>query len=74
MRGIGVVGSVGSLGALVLGNDFPDDAIDLALRPALANELLDQNQILLTHASKVAAGIVTARHRSGNQVSNVKVW
>ena len=74
MRGLGVLGGVGALVSVVLGDDLPDDSIDLALRPALANELLDQDQILLAHASKVAASGVSTRHRSGNQVTNVRLW
>jgi hypothetical protein len=56
--------------ALVLGNDLLDGPLDLALRAALADELLDQNQVLLTHTSKVQPEVMSTRHRSGNQVVN----
>ncbi len=70
MPRLGVRGGVDAFGALVFGDDLADGPLDLALRPALADELLDQNQILLTHAFTVAAAAMTTRHRSGNQVVN----
>src|SRR5262245_32174084 len=53
----------------VLPDDLFDDVLDLALGTSLADELLDQHQILGTHTSeKVAAVSVSSGHRSGDQV------
>jgi hypothetical protein len=67
---LGLVVASQLLGALVLVDELSDDAIDLALRAALADQLLDQNQVLLTHTSKVQPEVMSTRHRSGNQVVN----
>jgi hypothetical protein len=56
--------------ALVLVDELSDDAIDLSLRAALADELLDQDQVLLTHTSKVQPEVMSTGNRSGNQVVN----
>jgi hypothetical protein len=67
---VGLVVGRALVSALVLVDELSDDAIDLALRAALANELLDQDQVLLAHASKVQPEVMSGRHRSGNQVVN----
>ena len=67
---LGLVVARQLLAALVLVDELSDDAIDLALRAALADELLDQDQVLLTHTSKVQPAVMSTRHRSGNQVVN----
>src|SRR5581483_4388801 len=70
--GLAVVDSE-PFGPLVLGDDALDDLLDLALGPAVADELLDQDQVALAHAPTVAAGPASPRHRCGNQVDRT-VW
>ncbi len=67
---IGLVVARPLFSALVLVDELFDDAIDLALRAALADQLLDQDQVLLAHTSKVQPEVMSTRNRSGNQVVN----
>src|SRR5262249_61656792 len=52
----------------VLVDEVVHSALDLGLGLALADELLDQDQILL-HEPNVAAAPMSTRNRSGNQVA-----
>jgi hypothetical protein len=58
------------LGEFVLADELPDDPVDLSFGAPLADEPLDQDQVLLAHTSTVAAAFVAMRHRCGNQVAN----